>query len=141
MVIERVEAISSPTNTRAAEAAIVIITAPAGDGPVLSPTPTCQRCAVLKNLACSGKLLRKTWGGGSRRASEMPSAHSSSHSAQNRPTESSVKPTREAARPTHAGSVGRGGAGAPVVSTCLSRAAAGCGTAAIRHAALYLSLS
>src|SRR5262245_49395488 len=140
MVIDRVEAISRPANTRAAEAAMVIITAPAGDGPVLSPTPTCQRCAVLKNLACSGKLLKKTWGGGSRRGSEMPSAHSSSHSAQNRPTESSVKPTREPARP-QAESADRGAEGAPFVSTCVSRAAAGCGTAAIPHAALYLSLS
>src|ERR1700730_5178245 len=140
MVIERVEAISRPANTRAAEAAMVIITAPAGDGAVWRPTPTCQRCAVLKNLACSGKLLRKTWGGGSRRASEIPSAHSNSHSAQNRPTERSVKPRREAARATHAGSTGRGAAGAPFVSICRSRAAAGCGTAAIRQADLYLSL-
>src|SRR5215470_14953990 len=141
MLIDRVEAISRPANTRAAEAAMVIITAPAGDGPLLSPTPTCQRCAVLKNLACSGKLLKNTWGGGSRRASEMPSAHSNSHNAQNRPTESSVKPTREATRPAQAGAADRGLAGASIVSICLSRAAAGCGTAVMRHAALYLSLS
>src|ERR1043166_1773567 len=140
MVIDRVAAISRPTNTRAADAAMVIITAPAGDGPVLSPTPTRQRLAVLKNLACSGKLLRKTWGGGSRRGSAIPSAHNNSHSAQNRPTESSVNPTREAARATHAGSVGRGAASARFISTCGLRAAAGCGTAVIRYAALYLSL-
>src|SRR5262249_24972052 len=141
MAIESVEAISRPANTRAADAAMVIITAPAGDGPLLCPTPTCQRCAVLKNLACSGKLLKNTWGGGSRRASEVPSAHSKPHNPQNRPTDKSVKPTREPARPTHAGSPGRSAAGASAVSTCVLRAAAGCGTAVIRHAALYLSLS
>ena len=64
MVIDRTAAISRPASTRAAEASTVISSAISGLGPVLSPTPICQRCAVLKNLVCSGKFPRKTCGGG-----------------------------------------------------------------------------
>ena len=59
MLIDRTDAISNPANTRAADASTVITSAMPADGPVLRPTPICQRCAVLKNLACSGKLPRK----------------------------------------------------------------------------------
>src|ERR1700738_2710052 len=59
----------SPANTLIVDDRIVISTATAGLGPALESTPTCQRCAVLKNLAWPVRSLRKTCGGGSRRGS------------------------------------------------------------------------
>src|SRR5260370_41839194 len=68
----------SPANTLIVDDRIVISTATAGLGPALESTPTCQRCAVLKNLAWPVRSLRKTCGGGSRRGSAPPKIHAKS---------------------------------------------------------------
>src|SRR3977135_3995840 len=87
MLIASTVASTSPTNTRMVVAATVIITDSRADGPSSMALPTCQRVAVLKNLPCSVKLLRKMCGGGSSLGSAQPSAQHSSQSPANRPTD------------------------------------------------------
>ena len=89
MLIASAEASTSPTNTRMVVAATVIITDSKADGPSMA-LPTCQRVAVLKNLPCSPKLLRKMCGGGSSCGSAQPSAQHSSQIPANRPTDRHV---------------------------------------------------
>src|SRR5258707_12048103 len=111
MLIDRIEAISKPTSTRAADANTVISSAISAEGPVLSPTPICQRCAVLKNLACSGKLPRKTCGGGSSFGSAKPQNHRISQMPANRPIDAGAQPARAAARGKVSGLTKGGGGG------------------------------
>src|SRR5258708_6115182 len=90
MLIASAEAITRPANTRIVVAPTVIITDSKADGPAFIDWPTCQRVAVLKNLACSAMLPRKMCGGGSSLGSAQPSAQQSSQSPANRPTERHV---------------------------------------------------
>src|SRR5262249_58224021 len=89
MLIASAEAITSPANTRMVVAATVIITDSKADGPSMA-LPTCQRVAVLKNLPCSPKLLRKMCGGGSSFSSAQPSAQHTSQIPANSPTDRQV---------------------------------------------------
>src|SRR4051812_47787852 len=111
MLIDSTEAINNPIRTRAADANTVISNAISGDGPVLSPTPICQRCAVLKNLACSGKLPRKMCGGGNSLASATPQNHSTSQITANSPIDASAQPARAAACAMFSGGAKRRGGG------------------------------
>src|ERR671918_780165 len=81
---------NSATNTRMVVAATVIITDSSADGPSPMDWPTCQRVAVLKNLPCSPKLLRKMCGGGRSCGSAQPIAQHSSQRPANRPTDRQV---------------------------------------------------
>src|SRR5260221_13842564 len=93
MLIASTEASTRPTNTRMVVAATVIITDSKAEGPSQAELPTCQRVAVLKNLPCSAKLLRKMCGGGSSWASAQPSAQHNSQIPANRPTDRHVHQT------------------------------------------------
>src|SRR5690242_854080 len=89
-MIPRAEAMTSPTKTRIVVAATVIITDSSADGPSPIALPTCHRVAVLKNLPCSPKLLRKMCGGGSSFSSAQPSAQHTSQIPANSPTDRQV---------------------------------------------------
>ena len=90
MLMASAEAITRPANTRIVVAPTVIITDSKPDGPAFIDWPTCQRVAVLKNLACSGMLPRKMCGGGSSLGSAQPNAQQSSQRPANSPTERHV---------------------------------------------------
>src|ERR1700716_3523685 len=93
MPIASTEASTRPTNTRMVVAPTVIITDSKAEGPSSAELPTCQRVAVLKNLPCSPKLLRKMCGGGSSWASAQPNAQQRSQIPANSPTDRHVHQT------------------------------------------------
>src|SRR3979409_557502 len=90
MLIASAEAITRPANTRIVVAPTGIIPASKPEGPAVIDWPTCQRVAVLKNLACSAMLPRKMCGGGSSLGSAQPNAQQSSQRPANSPTERHV---------------------------------------------------
>src|SRR5579871_3006086 len=84
MPMPSTEAIARPEKTRMVVAPIVTITDSKADGPSAIDLPTCQRVAVLKNLAWSMIEPRKMCGGGSSLGSAQPTAQQNSHSPANK---------------------------------------------------------
>src|SRR6202040_1538757 len=89
----------SPANTLIVDDRIVISTATAGLGPALESTPTCQRCAVLKNLAWPVRSLRKRCGGGA--GGDRPSRNTSTV-----PRSQRRAPPRRSSSPGEAAKIG-----------------------------------
>src|SRR5260370_41678692 len=88
----------SPANTLIVDDRIVISTATAGLGPALESTPTCQRCAVLKNLAWPVRSLGKTCGGGGAGGAGPPKKPDSFPSGRKAPTRPPVPPPASSRR-------------------------------------------